>query len=136
CFARCALFLLRTPPFFARPPPPSGLYTLSLHDALPILALAEREAATPQIGRTHGQHAVPITFGFAIALYVERLGGRIEQLQAAREGLVGKLTGAVGAYNALSLLVEDPEELERRVLARLGLRPAPVASQILPPEPF
>lgn len=100
------------------------------------MALAEREAATPQIGRTHGQHAVPITFGFAIALYVERLGGRIEQLQAAREGLVGKLTGAVGAYNALSLLVEDPEELERRVLARLGLRPAPVASQILPPEPF
>lgn len=98
--------------------------------------LAEREAATPQIGRTHGQHAVPITFGFAVALYVERLGGRIEQLRAARDRLVGKLTGAVGAYNALSLLVEDPQDLERRVLARLGLRPAAVASQIVPPEPF
>ncbi|BAS27417.1 lyase family protein [Limnochorda pilosa] len=98
--------------------------------------LAEREAATPQIGRTHGQHAVPVTFGFAVALYVERLGERIERLREARDRLVGKLTGAVGAYNALSLLVPDPEELERRVLARLGLEPAPVATQILPPEPY
>src|SRR5690606_3281519 len=100
------------------------------------LGLAEQEATTPQIGRTHGQHAVPITFGFAVALHAERLGERIERLQEARGRLRGKLTGAVGAYNALSLLVPDPEELERRVLERLGLSPAAVASQILPPEPY
>ena len=56
-----------------------------------LIALAEGEADTPQAGRTHGQHAVPITFGFAIAEYVSRLGGRILFLQSAARALPGKL---------------------------------------------
>ena len=99
-----------------------------------LIALAEGEADTTQAGRTHGQHAVPITFGFAIAEYVSRLGGRILVLRAAAHALPGKLSGAVGAYNAPALLVSDPHALERRYLAQLGLAPASHSTQIVEPE--
>jgi len=102
-----------------------------------LLRLAEEHAGTPQIGRTHGQHAVPITFGFAIALYVDRLGGRIQMLESARQNLRGKIAGAVGAYNALSLKLPRAAVLfEKLVLSYLGLQPAAgsIASQIVQPE--
>jgi adenylosuccinate lyase len=98
------------------------------------IAIAEAEADTPQIGRTHGRHAEPITFGFAVAEYVARLGERIEALRAAADGLRGKLSGAVGAYNALGLLTADPIALERRFLGSLGLVPATHSTQIVAPE--
>ncbi len=99
-----------------------------------LIALARREAETLQVGRTHGQHAVPITFGFAIAEYVSRLGGRIEAIRAAAENLRGKISGAVGAYNASSLMIDDPEEFERQVLAELGLQPSPISTQVVEAE--
>jgi len=99
-----------------------------------LITLAEEEAETAQAGRTHGQHAVPITFGFAIAEYVDRLGGRILLVRDAARALPGKLAGAVGAYNAPSLLSADPRALERRYLALLGLRPAGHSTQIVEPE--
>jgi adenylosuccinate lyase len=99
-----------------------------------LIALAEGEADTPQPGRTHGQHAVPITFGFAIAEYVSRLGGRILFLRDSAHALPGKLSGAVGAYNAPALLSKDPRALERRYLALLGLSPASHSTQIVEPE--
>ena len=99
-----------------------------------LIALAEGEADTAQAGRTHGQHAVPITFGFAVAEYVSRIGGRILFLQASARALPGKLSGAVGAYNAPSLLTKDPRALERRYLAHLGLKPASHSTQIVEPE--
>ncbi|WP_456487304.1 lyase family protein [Candidatus Alkanophaga liquidiphilum] len=100
------------------------------------IQLAKREKATLQIGRTHGQHAEPITFGFAIAQYVERWGTRILKFKEAAENLVGKFSGAVGAYNAASLLFDDPEAFEREVLAELKLKPARISTQIVPPEPL
>ncbi len=99
-----------------------------------LIALAEGEAETTQAGRTHGQHAVPITFGFAIAEYVSRIGGRILFLQERARALPGKLSGAVGAYNAPALLAKDPRALERRYLAHLGLVPASHSTQIVEPE--
>jgi adenylosuccinate lyase len=99
-----------------------------------LIAIAEGEAETAQAGRTHGQHAVPITFGFAIAEYVSRLGGRILFLRAAARTLPGKLSGAVGAYNAPSLLTADPRALERRYLRQLGLGSASHSTQIVEPE--
>ncbi|HEV2249716.1 MAG TPA: lyase family protein, partial [Candidatus Limnocylindria bacterium] len=99
-----------------------------------LIALAEGEADTTQAGRTHGQHAVPITFGFAVAEYVSRIGGRILLLQATARALPGKLSGAVGAYNAPALLAKDPRALERRYLAHLGLKPASHSTQIVEPE--
>ena len=98
------------------------------------IALARREAETLQIGRTHGQHAVPITFGFAVAGYVARLGERMERIAAAAANLRGKMAGAVGAYNAASLFFPDPDAFEREVLARLGLEPGEHATQIVAPE--
>src|SRR5919201_5006250 len=63
------------------------------------ISIAEAEADTAQIGRTHGRHAEPITFGFALASYVSRMGGRVEALRTAAQRLPGKLSGAAGAYN-------------------------------------
>jgi adenylosuccinate lyase len=95
---------------------------------------ADREAETPQVGRTHGQHAVPITLGFAFAEYVSRLGKSILEIEKRSKELKGKLSGAVGAYNATSMIVKDPLELERIYLEELGLEPSEHSTQLVEPE--
>jgi adenylosuccinate lyase len=110
--------------------------------ALPLLkelelllcAFTEKEAETPQVGRTHGQHAVPVTVGFAMAEYVSRLGKSVLEIERLSGQLKGKLAGAVGAYNATSMIVRDPEDLERRCLAALGLEPSEHSTQLVEPE--
>lgn len=99
-----------------------------------LLELSERYLNTIQIGRTHGQHAVPITFGYAIAIYVSRLGESIVRLEQVTSELYGKFSGAVGAYNALSIFVADPIGFEAALLAKLDLQPAPYSTQIVPAE--
>lgn len=99
-----------------------------------LCEIAAREAATPEVGRTHGQHAVPITFGFAMAEYVSRLGKSIMEIERRADGLAGKLAGAVGAYNATSMIVKDPEDLEKRYLDYLGLAPSEHSTQLVEPE--
>jgi adenylosuccinate lyase len=100
-----------------------------------VITIAEAEAETGQIGRTHGRHAEPITFGFAMAEYVSRLGDRTQALAAVAKRLPGKLSGAVGAYNAMELLTTtSPRALERRFLRSLGLDPKPISTQIVEPE--
>ncbi len=87
----------------------------------------EKHRHTVMIGRTHGIHAEPITFGLKLAGWYAELGRGLERLRRAREGLAyGKLSGAVGTYAA-----NDPE-IEAEVLAKLGLRPEPVATQVVP----
>jgi adenylosuccinate lyase len=99
-----------------------------------LITIALREKATVQIGRTHGQHAVPITFGFTISGYVARLGECIKRIDYSTQNLRGKMAGAVGAYNASSLFFDNPEAFEVAVLQKLNLRPAAHATQIVPPE--
>lgn len=99
-----------------------------------LIGLSETYAETTQMGRTHGQHAVPVTFGFAISEYVSRLGESMVALEALSQELRGKFSGAVGAYNALSMFVDDPLAFEALVLARVGLQAAPYSTQIVPPE--
>ncbi|MEK6920269.1 MAG: lyase family protein [Nanoarchaeota archaeon] len=99
-----------------------------------LLHIADREKTTLQIGRTHGQHAVPITFGFAISEYVARVGERIHEITEKALRLRGQLSGAVGAYNAQSLVVKDPIAFEKKVLEKIGLRPATFSTQIVIPE--
>jgi adenylosuccinate lyase len=98
------------------------------------IAIAEAEAETPQIGRTHGRHAEPVTFGFAMASYVSRIGDRIGRLQYFSKRLPGKLSGAVGAYNAMGLLSADPRKLEERFLSSLGLERRSTSTQIVEAE--
>lgn len=100
------------------------------------IAMARREKDSLQIGRTHLQHAEPITFGFAVAWYVSRFGRQIMKVKEAVEGLDGKFSGAVGAYNASSLFVDDPEEFEKEVLRDLGLKASEISTQIVQPEPM
>jgi adenylosuccinate lyase len=99
-----------------------------------LICMARDHADTPQMGRTHGQHAVPMTFGFAVALYVSRVGQRAEGIAAAARNLRGKFAGAVGAYNALSLLSEDPASIEAALMSKLGLRPPEISTQVTQPE--
>ena len=81
---------------------------------------------TPQVGRTHGVHAEPTSFGLTFALWFDEMRRNRARLERAREAVaVGKISGAVGAFAHL-----DPE-VEERVCARLGLRAAPVSTQII-----
>jgi adenylosuccinate lyase len=78
------------------------------------------------IGRTHGVHAEPLSFGFKLALWVEEMRRNLQRLSEAKKVIaVGKISGAVGTYATLS------PEVEEKACARLGLAPAPVSSQIL-----
>lgn len=99
-----------------------------------LIQLSKKYSSTVQIGRTHGQHAVPITFGFAMAEYVSRLGNSMVAIQALSDELRGKFSGAVGAYNALSIFIDDPIKFEETLLAKLKIQPAPYSTQIVPPE--
>jgi len=96
--------------------------------------LSERYADTPQIGRTHGQHAVPITFGFAMSRYLGRVGESVEELDRHTSNLRGKFSGAVGGYNSSSLLIDDPRAFEEVLLGKLGLKPSEHSTQIVPAE--
>jgi len=99
-----------------------------------LIQLVRKEAKTPQIGRTHGQFAVPITVGFALAEYVSRLGKSIGEILRLSGQLRGKFAGAVGAYNATSVMTSDPQSLERRVLSYVGLEPSEHSTQLVEPE--
>jgi adenylosuccinate lyase len=99
-----------------------------------LIRLAEENAETPQIGRTHGQHAVPITFGFALSAYVSRLGKSIHLIHEHSLNLRGKLSGAVGAYNATSIIAQDPEAMEKDFLEICGLLPSEHSTQIIESE--
>lgn len=99
-----------------------------------LVRLAESEKETLQIGRTHGQHAEPITLGFTMASYISRLGGRILRIKEAASQLKGKFSGAVGAYNASSLLIKDAEGFEKAVLEKLRMQPGSHSTQIVEAE--
>ena len=71
-----------------------------------------------------------------MAEYVSRLGNRIREIREKSQRLVGKIAGAVGAYNASYLFFADPLEFEKEVLAELGLEPATHSTQIVEPEPL
>ena len=91
-----------------------------------VVARAEEQRETLQIGRTHGIHAEPTTFGLKLAGWAFELDRNSTRLGRALEGMrVGKFSGAVGTYSAT-----DPE-VERAACERLGLEPAPSSTQIL-----
>src|SRR5665811_1846099 len=94
---------------------------------LPIIARRAKEHKfTPCIGRSHGIHGEPTTFGLKMALMHDEFGRAEERLAGAlHRAAVGKLSGAVGTHAHLSPAVEEA------VCKRLGLRPAPIATQVI-----
>jgi adenylosuccinate lyase len=88
---------------------------------------AERHRGTVMVGRTHGIHAEPITFGVKLAGWYAEMRRNLERLHSAREAVAfGTLSGAVGTFAHLA------PEVEAYVCSRLGLRPEPVATQVVP----
>jgi len=105
----------------------SDIVLRGLRDLHEVLKRRAREFQhTVQIGRTHGVHAEPITFGLKLAIWYEEAGRDLKRLQMAAEDMrVGKTSGAVGTFGHIG------PETEELICARLGLRPAPVASQVV-----
>ena len=96
----------------------------ALADAVRDRAFEHRR--TPMIGRTHGVHAEPMTFGLKLALWFSQIGRDMERVMVARRVVsVGKLSGAVGTFAHLS------PSVEAAMCERLGLEPAAVASQVI-----
>ena len=99
-------------------------------DIREIIAILKNQAVTHKytimIGRTHGVHAEPTTFGLKLALWVEEMKRNERRLSEARKMIsVGKISGAVGTYATVT------PEVERIACANLGLEPAPISSQVL-----
>ncbi|HYE96214.1 MAG TPA: adenylosuccinate lyase, partial [Rubricoccaceae bacterium] len=105
----------------------NALLREGLHRLAGVLAAkANEHRYTVMVGRTHGVHAEPTTFGLKLALFYAEVQRDVERFEAAAEGVrVGKLSGAVGTFAHI------PPEVERRTCEALGLTPAPISTQVL-----
>lgn len=103
------------------------ILTQDIKELVSVLAQKAMEHKyTAMIGRTHGIHAEPISFGFKMALWVEEMQRNRQRLTEAKRTIaVGKISGAVGTYATV------PPEVEEKVCAKLRLTPAPISSQVL-----
>jgi adenylosuccinate lyase len=113
----------------------------ALHQAIKQMGQFTKDFADQiQIGRTHGQHALPITVGFWFATILSRILANDKELKLRAAQLVGKISGAVGAYNAqihLGISARcGSKSFEERVLEKLGLKAPAISTQIIPPEPL
>ena len=105
----------------------AGILLQKIDTLIDVLKRRAREFKnTPQVGRTHGIHAEPTSFGLTFALWFDEMRRNRERLLRAQEAVaVGKISGAVGAFAHLDPAVEEA------VCARLGLKAAPVSTQII-----
>jgi adenylosuccinate lyase len=103
---------------------------LLLEDIDRLVAAIKKRAIehknTPMMGRTHGVHAEPTTFGLKLALWWDEMGRNRHRLEEARKSIaVGKISGVVGTYATV------PPQIEERVCAQFGISPAPVSNQVV-----
>ncbi len=105
----------------------AGILLLDLRHLLGVLKKrATQHRDTVMIGRSHGIHAEPITFGLKLAVWCFEVVRDIERLQRAREAVaVGQISGAVGTYAMI------PPDIEADVCRSLGLKPAPASTQVI-----
>ncbi len=105
----------------------AGLLEQGIRELMAVIReQAIRHKHTIMVGRTHGTHAEPITFGLKLALWHDEMKRNAQRLAEARKMItVGKISGAVGTHATVS------PEVEKRACARLGLAPAPVSNQVL-----
>jgi len=94
-----------------------------------LINRAEKYKETMMMGRTHGQHALPITLGFKFAVWIREVARHVQRLQECRERLVvGKMSGAVGTQAGLG---PHALKIQKLVMKRLGVKPAEISTQIV-----
>jgi adenylosuccinate lyase len=105
----------------------SELILQDIHGLLEVLKKkAFQHKETLMIGRSHGVHAEPITFGLKMALWYDEMKRNLIRVERAKESVsVGKISGAVGTFAHI------PPSVEEFVCGRLGLKPAPISTQIV-----
>ena len=101
-----------------------------MRDIKDLMDVIKRQAykykETPMMGRSHGVHAEPMTFGLKFALWYEDMKRNLERMKKAKEVIsIGKLSGAVGTFSNI------PPVIEEKVCKKLGLKPEPVATQVV-----
>lgn len=101
-----------------------------IKDIKELMSVLEKQAYryknTPAIGRSHGVHAEPMTFGLKFALWYEDMKRNLVRIKRAKDVIsVGKFSGAVGTFSNI------PPEIEEKVCIKLGLKPEPVATQVI-----
>jgi len=94
-----------------------------------LMEKADKYKKTLMVGRTHGQHALPITLGFKFAVWMREIARHIERLRQCKERvLVGKISGAIGTQAGLGA---HAMEIQKLVMEKLGLKPADITTQIV-----
>jgi len=87
---------------------------------------AEQDKMTPMMGRSHGIHAEPVTFGLKMALFYDEFRRNLERMERAKEAIaVGNISGAVGTFANIS------PDIEETACKKLGLKPAPISTQVV-----
>lgn len=95
-----------------------------------LIVLASKHKTTVMVGRTHGQHALPITFGFKVAVWADEILRHLQRFPQIEERLlVGKMSGAVGTMASFK---QYAFEIQNGVMQELGLKPADISTQIIP----
>ena len=105
----------------------SDIIITDIKGLMPVLKKqAYKYKDTPAIGRSHGVHAEPMTFGLKFALWYEDMKRNLARMKRARDVIsIGKLSGAVGTFSNI------PPKIEEKVCKKLGLKPEPVATQVV-----
>ncbi|HDH99320.1 MAG TPA: adenylosuccinate lyase [bacterium] len=97
------------------------------------LGFSQRYKKLVVIGRTHGQHALPITLGFKFASFADKLGEDLFRLKEDKKYLQGKFSGAVGTYASQKILGLN-QNFEKAIMKKLNLTPADISTQVVPRE--
>jgi adenylosuccinate lyase len=101
-----------------------------------LVIQAIRHANTGQIGRSHLQHGLPITFGFSLLKYIAGLTDCLEELRRLIDLLPGQMSGGMGGYHGHGIFIDDPESFERSVLLDLSLTPGFSSTQVTLTQPM
>ncbi len=112
-----------------------GLIEQKMHDLeMLLMKKASKHKRTLMIGRTHGQHALPITLGFKFAVWMRETSRHLERLRQYRvRDIVGKMSGAVGTQAGLG---EKAPKIQDLVMRRLGIKAADISTQIIPRDRY
>ncbi len=98
-----------------------------------LILVAEKYQSLIMVGRTHGQHAIPITLGFKFANYCDKIGDDLKRLSADQKYVVGKFSGAVGNCAAQEIYGLG-NDLEQKIMGKLSLAAADISTQVAPRE--